>query len=568
MSSSSVDWRNRWGWPWLSNIKDQNGCGSCYVFSGVGVLEAMLRIEHSVWCLRSEGDVGDAISLYFGTHGKCQGGSPSHVLDWIKTNGLADPGCWPSVNNNQVGQPTPDRLGRTGKLDSYVTLSGAANMKTWIDLNGPLATCFSCCNDFDNACQNDTVYTCSTTPQNLNTSEGHCIVIVGYDDSKQAWLIRNSWGTGWGTNGYGWFGYGQGAYGLEYYASNGILGSSTNPDPWSKRRLHNGNLYESGNGTNHRNFEVWSLGPNNVIRHYFRDGNTLNWTLAETFGNDCAGVPSVTGSTYFRNFEVVYQNTNGQLQHRYFDQLSGTWNDSGPFGPTDAQGKVIQGWSSGIPSLTQTNGGAPGNFEVVVRRSTGVLENWYRDNIGNSGQWASKGTFGTGILLSGATLVERWANGGVPDVGVPAGLDLICVNNDQIMQRWWRDDVNAKGWAACETFGANIDSPPVMIRSQFGAGNETLPGNYELCVAVSGSIQHWWTSGNPEPATSSIWIHSATFGTDVPGQEVQQVLGLLQSSFSFDLEIVALLTDGSLQHFWRSGTSAWFAGPVFGSTTQ
>jgi len=72
MTSSSVDWRNRFGWPWLTQIKDQGGCGSCYIFSGVGVLEAMLRIEHFVWSLRSEGDVGDAISLYFGAHAKCQ----------------------------------------------------------------------------------------------------------------------------------------------------------------------------------------------------------------------------------------------------------------------------------------------------------------------------------------------------------------------------------------------------------------------------------------------------------------------------------------------------------------
>ena len=47
MTSSSVDWRSRFGWPWLTNIKDQGGCGSCYIFSGVGVLEAMLRIEQA-----------------------------------------------------------------------------------------------------------------------------------------------------------------------------------------------------------------------------------------------------------------------------------------------------------------------------------------------------------------------------------------------------------------------------------------------------------------------------------------------------------------------------------------
>lgn len=42
---------------------------------------------------------------------------------------------------------------------------------------------------------------------------GHAVVAVGYDDAhkigkdKGALLIRNSWGTGWGENGYGWLPY-------------------------------------------------------------------------------------------------------------------------------------------------------------------------------------------------------------------------------------------------------------------------------------------------------------------------------------------------------------------------
>lgn len=31
---------------------------------------------------------------------------------------------------------------------------------------------------------------------------GHCVLAVGYDDSKRSFIIRNSWGPGWGANGY------------------------------------------------------------------------------------------------------------------------------------------------------------------------------------------------------------------------------------------------------------------------------------------------------------------------------------------------------------------------------
>ena len=37
---------------------------------------------------------------------------------------------------------------------------------------------------------------------------GHAIAIVGYNDDLQAWLVRNSWGTSWGMEGYAWVAYG------------------------------------------------------------------------------------------------------------------------------------------------------------------------------------------------------------------------------------------------------------------------------------------------------------------------------------------------------------------------
>lgn len=36
---------------------------------------------------------------------------------------------------------------------------------------------------------------------------GHAILCVGYDDARQAFLVRNSWGSGWGINGYFWMPY-------------------------------------------------------------------------------------------------------------------------------------------------------------------------------------------------------------------------------------------------------------------------------------------------------------------------------------------------------------------------
>jgi hypothetical protein len=144
--------------------------------------------------------------------------------------------------------------------------------------------------------------------------------------------------------------------------------------------------------------------------------------------------------------------------------------------------------------------------------------------------------------LGGATLIQRFDR----------GLDYVCVNNDGTMQRYHR--AAAGNWSAGEKFGSNVHSTPVMIRSEFGATNEAVPGNYELCVVVNGQVQHWWTPGE----AAAHWTNSASFGSNV-----HSVVGLIEGSFGFDLEVVLLLNDGSLQHFWRD--NVWHAGPIFGS---
>jgi len=161
--------------------------------------------------------------------------------------------------------------------------------------------------------------------------------------------------------------------------------------------------------------------------------------------------------------------------------------------------------------------------------------------------------FGSNVALSAATLVQRRPT---PN----PGLDVVCVNTDGTMQRYWRDDAHGMVWNAGEKFGTGVKTPPVMIEGQYSAANETLQGNYELCVAVNGSIQHWWRDNQG----TQNWQMSTTFGTNVPGATIAEVLGLVESSYGFDLEVIALLSTGGLQHFWRQG-STWFAGPVFGS---
>jgi hypothetical protein len=529
---SQIDWRNRWGWPWITSAHDQDGCSSCWAFAATALVESMVRIEHSVWCVRSEGDVHKGMGAVCVNTG---GSGPA--LDWIRDHGVADPTCFPWTTADIAYTPTSDRSGRTVKIPSYTPVGSLDDQKTWIDTIGPLVTWFEVWADFSG--YGNGIYRkqdwldAAHTIANYDRG-GHFLLVVGYDDTAGCWIVKNSWGTGWGQAGFGMIGYGE--CDIDRYSKIGLR--YTNPDPLTKRCLHSGNIIESGNGSLHRNFEMLATANGSEIRHWWREGSDFSWHAASTFGNDAAVCPTLTATTYNRNFETVYLTTSGRLHHWFLDQASGTWVDGGVFGPGDAYG---------VPGLVQSNYGAPGNFEVVVRTADGRLNHWWRQN-GPPWTWYDGGRFGSNVALSGPALIQsRYGHNG--------NLELVCVLDTGQMQHWWRDDDNGFVWNAGDVFGSGVGSPPCMIEGQFGATDEYRIGNFELCVAVGGQVQHWWRDN----WSNTGWHHSATFGHDV-----QAVAGLVEGSFGFNLEVVLLRTDRQLQHYWRDG-SGWHEGPIIGS---
>jgi hypothetical protein len=48
---------------------------------------------------------------------------------------------------------------------------------------------------------------------------GHCVAVVGYSDTDQWFIIRNSWGTGWGAHGYCYYPYNSWGAHWELYSS-------------------------------------------------------------------------------------------------------------------------------------------------------------------------------------------------------------------------------------------------------------------------------------------------------------------------------------------------------------
>jgi hypothetical protein len=545
---TSVDWRNRFGWPWITRIRDQDPCEHCWIYASTALVEAMVRIEHCVWAALSEGDYIEANKV---PCGQC-GGAPS-VLNWIASNGLAGLDCVPWVDSDpgdrtstywnpppsgcgtgsMVAPPTYappfDRNGRTVKVPAYTSLNNTDDQKDWIANVGPIVVGFDVYSDFS-AWSGNSPYkkVSSATYQG-----GHVMLAVGYDDTLRCWIVKNSWGTGFGNQGYYLIAYGQ--CNIDSYTKLGL--KTTNPNPWTKRRNHAGGMIESGDGALHRNFELIAPSAGHSWTHWWRDNSStsLPWSKTVTIGNDVADPPTFTATTYNRNFEMVYRTTSGRLHHRYFEQSSSSWKDGPIFGPTNATGAV---------GFVESNWG-PGNFEVVTGVGNSQLQHWWRDNAGN---WKMSVTFGNNIKTMGPTLLQStWG-----------ALELVAVLGTGQMQHFWRNDNAGKTWVADQIFGSGISSPPVMIQGQYGMGDEHGNGNFELVVATpAGTIEHWWRNNQN---TNWVWAKSATFGSGIA-----RVLALVEGSYGFNLEVVALRSDGTLQHLWRDG-AGWHPGVIIGTT--
>jgi C1A family cysteine protease len=203
-------------------IQDQGECGSCTAFGTIGVWEAVIRILENATVKLSERD------LFFCSGGLCQlGNTIDNILNGAK-NWVCSEECLPTDTNGlnhlcHEGRCSDWAL-NVRKLESWKAINSISEMKRLLDTQ-PLVGTMEVHQSFMNYV-NGVYHSLGVYDPVLG---GHCIGIVGYDDSKGAWLIRNSWGTGWGMEGYAWVKYGDSEIDGEMFQV--IPSSDTSPDP-------------------------------------------------------------------------------------------------------------------------------------------------------------------------------------------------------------------------------------------------------------------------------------------------------------------------------------------------
>uniref|UniRef100_A0A672I1A8 Pro-cathepsin H n=1 Tax=Salarias fasciatus TaxID=181472 RepID=A0A672I1A8_SALFA len=194
----SVDWRKKG--DYVTAVKNQGACGSCWTFSTTGCLESVTAIATGKLTPLSEQQLVDC-AQNFNNHG-CNGGLPSQAFEYILYNkGLMTEEDYPYTAVEGPCVYKPQLAAAFVKDVVNVTAYDEMGMVDAVANRNPVSFAFEVTSDFMHYRQG--VYTsteCHNTPDKVN----HAVLAVGYGAEKGApyWIVKNSWGAGWGIDGY------------------------------------------------------------------------------------------------------------------------------------------------------------------------------------------------------------------------------------------------------------------------------------------------------------------------------------------------------------------------------
>jgi len=193
----SVDWRKE---GYVTPIKDQGQCGSCWAFSAIAGLEGQhfkatkslvsLSEQNLVDCSRSYGNMG------------CDGGLMDQAFQYVKANGGIDTeDSYPYKAVDQDCKFDPSTVGAkcTGFTD--ITPGDEDALTDAIASVGPICVGIDASQDSFQFYK-DGVY----SDENCSSEFlDHGVTAVGYDSlgsGQDYYIVKNSWGTDWGKQGY------------------------------------------------------------------------------------------------------------------------------------------------------------------------------------------------------------------------------------------------------------------------------------------------------------------------------------------------------------------------------
>lgn len=193
--ADTVDWRDK---GVVTDVKDQGECGSCWAFSTTGGLEGQHAIKTGSLVSLSEQQLVDCSKVNDG----CNGGRQEDAFHYIKRNGGIDTEeSYPYKGEDGKCSYDSSNIGATCTSYISITPTSCKDLKKAVATIGPISVSMDASHDsfqsYDSGIYSPEM--CSTI------SLDHAVLVVGYGSDTSGtdyWLVKNSWGSDWGIDGY------------------------------------------------------------------------------------------------------------------------------------------------------------------------------------------------------------------------------------------------------------------------------------------------------------------------------------------------------------------------------
>jgi C1A family cysteine protease len=195
-------WRSRHGQDWVTSVKNQDGCGSCWAFAATGATELAANLYFN---RHLDLDLAEQDGVSCSGAGSCAGGDPVGTLRYYVAEGVVEEACFPYTATDTACNEkceTPKERVRIGGIVELDTTAPTEDALKGMILGGAVSGVVS---SWTHAMAlvgykvlragDELFVSANGTTQTITIPEGDPLV------GRSAWQFKNSWGD-WGDGGY------------------------------------------------------------------------------------------------------------------------------------------------------------------------------------------------------------------------------------------------------------------------------------------------------------------------------------------------------------------------------
>jgi KDEL-tailed cysteine endopeptidase len=188
-ANGGFDWRNAGavGYP-----KDQGQCGSCWAFSTTGAVEGLYKIKQGILPGLSEQQLVDCSNQNLG----CNGGWPERAMQYYLSSGAVQGGDYGYEARQGSCRYDPNRAVLYLHGNGYNAVASNNQNAMVGAVNGqPVSVLIEADQNVFQSYRGGII-----NDPACGTNLDHAVLLIGYGDGY--WILKNSWGTGWGESGF------------------------------------------------------------------------------------------------------------------------------------------------------------------------------------------------------------------------------------------------------------------------------------------------------------------------------------------------------------------------------